>query len=176
MNKILTKKLFFFILFSAALISCNTQSKKGAWSKADKVLFYKEMENTKDLDNLGEDKTKWIDCYYEKSQKEFASFEEANNNLEGCKKLAEICATEVIDQGSAIGKWSDRDKKMYFDEMNNTDLNQLGELKNDYVNCYLKKLENNFSSIRKANMDSTRCEELAIECASELLPVLSNQE
>lgn len=164
------------ISIGSIFVSCNTQSKKGAWSKADKVLFYKEMENTKDLDNLGEDKTKWIDCYYEKSQKEFASFEEANNNLEGCKKLAEICAIEVIDQGSAIGKWSDRDKKMYFEEMNNTDLNQLGELKNDYVNCYLKKLENNFSSIRKANMDSTRCEELAIECASELLPVLSNQE
>ena len=170
MKIIYLKQFIFFILFSIVLVSCNIQSKKGAWSKADKIRFYQEMEKTKELDNLGEDKKKWIDCYFEKAQAEFSSYDDADNDLEGCKKLAEICGNEIIDQGSEIGKWSERDKKLYFDEMNKTDFSSLGDLKNDYINCYLNKLEKNFQSIRIANLDTLKCEALALECASELLP------
>lgn len=175
MRIIYLKQFTFFILFSIVLISCNTQSKKGKWSKADKIRFYTEMEKTKELDNLGEDKKKWIDCYFEKAQAEFSSYDDADNDLEGCKKLAEICGIEIIDQGSQIGKWSERDKKLYFDEMNKTDFSSLGDVKDDYVNCYLNKLENNFQSIRLANLDTLKCETLALECASELLPANSDQ-
>ncbi len=170
MKIIYLTKITFFILFSIVLISCNTQSKKGKWSKADKIRFYQEMEKTKELDNLGEDKKKWIDCYFEKAQAEFSSYDDADNDLEGCKKLAEICGNEIIDQGSEIGKWSERDKKLYFDEMNKTDFSTLGDVKDDYINCYLNKLENNFQSIRLANLDTLKCETLALECASELFP------
>lgn len=169
-------QLFAISILVIIAVSCNTQSKKGQWSKADKVRFYKEMENAKELDNLGADKTKWIDCYFEKVQSEFSSFDDADKNLEGCQKLAEVCAGEVLDQGSSIGKWSDRDRKMYYEEMNKTDLNELGERKKDYIDCYLNKLENNFKSMRIANMDSVLCETLAKECASELFPDMSLSE
>jgi hypothetical protein len=176
MNKFSFKIIIAVIAFGTLLISCNTQSKKGQWSKADKVRFYKEMENAKELDNLGADKTKWIDCYFEKAQSEFSSFDDADKNLDGCQKLAEVCAGEVLDQGSTIGKWSERDRKMYYEEMNNTDFNELGERKKDYIDCYLNKLENNFKSMRIANMDSVLCETLAKECALELFPDISLSE
>lgn len=162
--------------FCVILTSCNTQSKKGQWSKADKVRFYKEMESAKELDNLGSDKAKWIDCYFEKVQNEFSSFDAADKDLAGCEKLAEVCASEVLDQGSTIGKWSNRDKKLYYDEMNKTELSELGERKKEYIDCYLSKLEKNFKSIRLANMDSVLCESLAKECAADIFPPVSLSE
>lgn len=176
MITIKTIRIFTISLLVIGAASCNTQSKKGEWSKADKVRFYKEMEGAKELDNLGTDKSKWIDCYFEKVQSEFGSFDDADKDLEGCQKLAEVCASEVIDQGSALGKWSDRDKKMYYEEMNKTDLNELGERKKDYIDCYFSKLEKNFKSMRIANTDSVLCETLAKECAAELFPDNSMRE
>jgi hypothetical protein len=172
-----TNKLFIATISLGILLSsCNTQSKKGQWSKADKLRFYKEMENAKELDNLGSDKAKWIDCYFEKAQNEFSSFDDADKDLDGCEKLAEVCASEVIDQGSTIGKWSSRDKKLYYDEMNKTELSELGERKKEYIDCYLSKLEKSFKSIRLANLDSVVCESLAKECAAEMFPAASLSE
>jgi hypothetical protein len=65
---------------------------------------------------------------------------------------------------------------MYYEEMDKTDLVELGERKKEYVDCYLNKLENNFKSMRLANMDSVLCENLARDCASEMFPDVSLSE
>ena len=140
----------------------------GQWSESDCQKFYKEMESV-DLSGLGENKTKWIECYLKKAEANYSSFREANADEEGIKNLALECSREVIDGGSVIGKWSESDKQQFYKAMEEADLSYLGKLKKRWINCYLKKVEANYSSFRDANADEQGCKNLAIECSQEIV-------
>jgi hypothetical protein len=91
------KKLLFISLSVLVLASCGSGSKKGAWSDADKKKFDKTMEDASaDLAPFGDKKDAFIKCYYDKVQANFDNFDVANKDLEGCKKYATECATDVM--------------------------------------------------------------------------------
>ena len=89
--------LIVIIIFtSLILISCNS-SVKGKWSESDKQNFRKDMEGIEELSSLGENKTKWIECYLSKCEATFSSYSKANTDKKGCEKVAKECLQEVIE-------------------------------------------------------------------------------
>jgi len=92
------KKLIYTGLLAVAfLASCGEASKKGAWSDADKAQMDAEVKKVEgDLEAFGDKKQAFIDCYTGKIEAEYESFSEANSDVEGCKKLAMDCASEVM--------------------------------------------------------------------------------
>lgn len=85
------------ILAVAFLASCGEASKKGAWSDADKATMDSEIKKIdSDLDNLGDNKQAFIDCYTEKVEANYESFTAADSDVKGCEKLAMDCATEFM--------------------------------------------------------------------------------
>lgn len=160
---------FLATLALAALVlsSCNS-SKKGEWSEADKSAFHKAIA-TVDLTSLGDKKEKWIECYLEKVEANYASFLSANGDEEGCKAFALICNDEVFSNGSVKGNWSELDKQTFKDDMAKEDLSSFGENKDKWIACYLSKCEANYASYYKANTDeSGEVEKMALECVSEM--------
>jgi hypothetical protein len=157
------------IFASLTLNSCGPQSEKGKWVEADKQKYYKEMESV-DLSSLGENKTKWIDCYLQKTEANYASFTEADKDEEGCKKLATECFYEIEANGSVKGKWSESDKQKFHKEMEAADLASFGENKTKWMECYLHKMEAQYSSFSEANSDAQGCEKIALECKEEIIP------
>lgn len=155
------------IAFAFITLFTNCGSKKGQWSEADKKTFDSEMA-TVDLTKFGENKTKWLDCYYKKMEANYGSFALADNDVEGCKKLALECSEEVLSNGSVKGKWSDADKQTYYSEMAKVDLSQLGEYKTAWLECYLQKVEQNYSCFVMADSDEKGCEKIAVECSEEI--------
>ena len=158
-NSILMSGLIFTSLF---LSSCNG-SKKGAWSDADKQKFHAEMEKV-DLSSLGDNKTKWTDCYLKKAEANYSSFADADMDKDGCKKMALECSNEILSNGSVKGKWSDADKEAFNKVMEGVDLSALGEVKDKWIQCYLSKAEATYSSFYEANQDVDGCKALATEC------------
>lgn len=80
-------------------LECNKEffsngSIKGKWSESDKQKSYKAMEDI-DLSNLGENKTKWIECYINKAEANYSSLNEADNDEKGCEKIAIECYEEI---------------------------------------------------------------------------------
>lgn len=162
-----TSTFIFLLLISAlGLNSCNS-SVKGKWSESDKNQFYKEMAAV-DMSNLGENKDMWIDCYYEKAEANFSSFMEANQDEKGCEKIALECTNQILDGGSKKGHWSESDKKKFYAELETVDLSGFGEKKEAWVESYLGKLENNYNSLREANMDEKGCEKFSLESTTEI--------
>ena len=156
-----------FVLLSV-LYGCNARSKKGQWSESDKKRFYKEMGRV-DLSGFGENKTKWLECYFKKAEANYSSLHDANSDEKGLEIIALECVSEVVDGGSMIGKWSESDKKRFNKEMESVDLSGLGENKTKWIECYLKKAEANYSSFREANADENGIKNLAIECSREVI-------
>jgi len=167
MKNLKTKKSFFILTMFISMLffnSCNS-SEKGKWSDADKEKFEKEMEKV-DLSSLGKNKEKFLECYLEKVQAKYASFTEADADVEGCKALAKECSDEVLTNGSVKGKWSAVDKETFMAEMDKIDLSSLGDNKDAFLDCYLNKLEQNYSSFVDANSDETGCSQIAQDCAA----------
>ena len=87
---------------SLLALACNDEvlgcvSEKGHWSKADKEAFYSALEAI-DLSDLGKKKKKWMDCYFEKVQDAYVSFNSANADFIGCTKLAKECSNDVLNR------------------------------------------------------------------------------
>ncbi|HYG52105.1 MAG TPA: hypothetical protein VD905_14435 [Flavobacteriales bacterium] len=91
------KKLFFISLSVLVLASCGGGSKKGAWSEADKKKADEEIKKADaDLAAFGDKKDAFVKCYLDKIEDNFDNFDQANKDLEGCKKYATECAQEVM--------------------------------------------------------------------------------
>jgi hypothetical protein len=71
-------------------------SKRGNWSLEDKIKFRTAMENVKELDNFGENKQYFIECYLNKCEDKYDSYQEADNDEAGCKKIGEECAVLAL--------------------------------------------------------------------------------
>jgi hypothetical protein len=72
------------------------ESKKGKWSQTDKDAFYDAMKDV-DLSSLKKNKQKkWLDCYFNKVQDNYVSFNVANADFQGCEMLATECIDEVL--------------------------------------------------------------------------------
>ena len=162
-------QLVVMIFISLLLISCST-SVKGNWSDSDKQKFQIEMEAVEELSDLGENKTKWIECYLIKCEANFSSFYQADSDAKGCEKIALECYDEVLSNGSVKGNWSDSDKLNFYLEMQTVEeLSDLGEDKSKWIECYLNKCEANFSSLYEADSDEESLEKIALECYDEVL-------
>lgn len=139
------------------------------WSGTDKKRFYKEMEAVPELENFGENKSRWLECYLSKCEKNYSSFAKANSDAKGCEKLAMDCTKEIYANGSVKGKWSEADKtKFYADMQAVEELNNLGDNKDKWIDCYFYKLQKNFESYFAANSDQAGCEKLAVKCNEEI--------
>lgn len=149
------------------LLSACNNSKKGAWSDADKMKFKVEMDKVSELDNLSENKQAYIDCYLQKLEANYSSLYEADRDADGCKQLAEEC---VAFFKSKKGAWTSADRELAKNEMQkiDADLESLGENKQAFIDCYLEKVEANYESFADANNDEPGCKQLAIECANNL--------
>ena len=159
-------QLVVMIFISLLLISCST-SVKGNWSDSDKQKFQIEMEAVEELSDLGENKTKWIECYLIKCEANFSSFYQADSDAKGCEKIALECYDEVLSNGSVKGNWSDSDKLNFYLEMQTVEeLSALGGNKSKWIECYLNKCEANFSSLYEADSDEESLEKIALECFS----------
>ncbi len=71
-------------------------SVKGNWSQVDRTTFKMDMDTIEELDFLGENKSKWIDCYLEKCEVNFTSYYHANTDESGCERLAAECGRELL--------------------------------------------------------------------------------
>lgn len=72
-------------------------STKGNWNAADKQLANDAVAAIDEqLAAFGDKKQAFIDCYLQKVEANYASFAEADVDLDGCSALAESCAAEVM--------------------------------------------------------------------------------
>jgi hypothetical protein len=148
----------------------NKKSEKGKWSAADKKSFYKDLNAIKELDNLGANKKRWIDCYFQKCENFFSSYAVANQNEADCQKLAFACNAEIFPSESVKGNWSDADKKQFIADMEAVEgLSTLGDKKMVWIECYLKKCEANYASYAATNQDQAGLEKIAMECQDEVV-------
>jgi hypothetical protein len=159
--------LMVLIIFTSLILSSCGGSVKGKWSEADKQSFRKDMEAA-DLSAFGENKTKMIECYLSKTEAAYSSYAEADQDLEGCTKLAKECSDEILSNGSVKGKWSEADKQKFNTDMESVDLSGFGENKAKWLDCYLSKAEAKYSSYAEADSDLKGCEVIANECNKEI--------
>ena len=165
------KKISFLLSVFAIVIFCSCNlSVKGKWSESDKELFRKEMKGVAELSNLGENKSKWIECYLSKCEAHYSCYNDANTDHEGgCEKLALECNKEVLSNGSIKGKWSEVDKIKFREDMNDVkELIILTDKKENWIECYLSKCEAHYSSYYEANNDADGCSKFALECNDEI--------
>ena len=156
------------ILFSVIFISCN-ESAIGNWSDTDKDSFRSDMETVEELNSLGEYKSDWIECYLNKCESNYSSYFSADSDEAGCTELALECNEEVLSDGSVNGNWSENDiRQANLDMESVEELELLGEYKTDWIQCYINKCENNYSSLYSANLDEEGCMQLAEECNEEI--------
>ena len=66
--------------------------------------------------------------------------------------------------GSVKGKWSEADKLKFNEAIAKADLSAYGENKAKWTECYLGKLEANYSSFAEADNDRVGCPKYAAEC------------
>lgn len=74
--------------------------------------------------------------------------------------------------GSSKGNWSEDDKAKAQEAVEEVkaDLEvMLGEKAEDYINCYLEKVENEYDNFEAADSDREGCEKLAKECMEDLM-------
>jgi hypothetical protein len=168
MDNIKSILITIIIITSLILNSCNG-SVKGKWSESDKQNFRKEMEGIKELSNIGEYKTKWVECYLSKCEANYSSYSEGNSDQIGLNKIALECNEEILTNISIKGKWSESDKQTFRKEMEDIKgLSNFGEKKSKWIECYLNKCEANFSSYSevytKVHTNKNELEKIALEC------------
>ena len=169
-------KPFFYFFFSLAIVvltisSCQ-HSSKGNWSEESKEQFRQDMMGVEELSSFGANKEKWIECYLSKCEMNYDSYLQANKDETGCTALAKECGNEILSNGSVQGNWSQVDRTSFKMDMDTiVELDFLGENKSKWIECYLEKCEDNFTSYYHANTDESGCERLAAECGRELLGI-----
>lgn len=96
------KKMFPAALVIIALIgmtACGPKSVKGKWTDDDKQRFNDEIKKVEaQLESLGEHKKAFIDCYFEKIEKNYDNFDQANTDKPGCEKLSMDCAKDIMSK------------------------------------------------------------------------------
>lgn len=68
---------------------------RGHWCEADKEAFYSLMETSEAL-KKSDKKEEWVECYYSKCEDYYRSYYDANQDEQGCVKIAQECNSEVI--------------------------------------------------------------------------------
>lgn len=97
-------KLTLIFIFTGILLSANAQSTVGNWSKKDKRKANKVVKAIdKELDVLGDQKQAYIDCYLEKVENNYESFQAADSDYKGCEMLAMECAKGILGVGVKTG-------------------------------------------------------------------------
>jgi len=164
------RKNIIFILITLPfllLFSCGGSS-RGHWSDADKQAFRKDMADVKELSIYGENKEAWVECYLSKCEQKYQSYFIGNQDEKGCEILALSCNDEILSNGSVLGNWSEKDKQAFRKDMESIqELEDLGENKNAWIECYLSKCEQQFSSYYTANQDENGCAKIATSCTEE---------
>lgn len=72
---------------------------------------------------------------------------------------------------SEKGNWNEEDKKKADDAIAEIDseLDAFGDAKQEFIDCYLDKVEANYASFAEADADLSGCEKLATECAEDVM-------
>lgn len=154
-------------IFTALILVSCSESTKGNWSAEDKEKFNKVVAEFDGLSSLGDKKDAFIECYFNKCQANYASFAESDADGSGVEKLALECSSEVFANGSLKGKWSDSDKEKFRNDMNrSTNLAEMGDRKDSFIECFLSKCEANYSSYYEADNDEG-IDNLIMECDKE---------
>jgi len=91
-------------IFSALLASCDS-GEKGKWSAEDKEKARSEMEKTlTDPSTEGSEffaqkevRDQFIDCSLGKLEQNYSSYNDANKDIEGCKKIGEECVLALAE-------------------------------------------------------------------------------
>jgi hypothetical protein len=90
-KKIIVSFSFLFLLFSCS------GSKKGAWSKEDKIKAKSHIqESGVALEFLGPNKQQFMDCYLDKIEKKYDNFNESLSDTKGSDEIAASCLEEII--------------------------------------------------------------------------------
>lgn len=90
------KKYYLYITVSFFVISCN-KSEKGSWSDEDKTHAKEDLQKVgAALDVLGDRKGVFIDCYLEKIEDNYPSYDDAKKDKEGCDEQVANCMQQVI--------------------------------------------------------------------------------
>jgi hypothetical protein len=89
------------------------------------------------------------------------------------KKIILIAAVfcTTISCGSKKGAWSEEDKtkaRNYIKQSEGS-LDFLGNKKEQFVQCYLEKVENTYENFDDANADTKGCDNLTANCLGEIL-------
>jgi len=81
-------------------------------------------------------------------------------------------------ESSKKGAWSQADKDLANAEIAKIEgeLDALGENKQAFIDCYLEKVEDNYSSFAEADADMAGCEALSMECATEVFSLPAVEE
>ena len=88
--------LIIVIVFTSLIFICCNGSTKGKWSEFDKLRFRQDMEGIEELSALGENKTKWIECYLSKCEANYSSYFEADSDIKGCEEIALECNEAIF--------------------------------------------------------------------------------
>ncbi|MDD4214855.1 MAG: hypothetical protein PHR81_08605, partial [Bacteroidales bacterium] len=96
------------------------------------------------------------------------SYEEAENDEAGCEKYAEGCRDEILGDMPEVKRWPEADRSRFYQEMESSDMSAFGDKKDEWVECYLSKLEANYASFLEADQDVAGCEKIAKECNDEV--------
>lgn len=93
-------------------------------------------------------------------------------SAESDDKKSDDAKEQVIE--SKKGAWTDKDHKKMRDEIAKveSDLEALGEYKQEFIDCYTERVENSYESFDIANVDEEGCKNLAMECANGIMPKL----
>lgn len=91
------KNLIFLVLTVGALSSC-IASQKGNWSKSDTKKARKELSKVEAevRTSLGDQTDAYFDCYLEKIINTYKNYEQANEDYQGCEKLALECVESIV--------------------------------------------------------------------------------
>ena len=170
-----TKKIHFLVFSGVFLYSCSVnKSKVGEWSKKDKERFnqyIKKEEQKGHMTSFGENKQMFIDCLFKKLENNYTSFTLAMSN-DKAKEEMKLCFNEVYGPKKSMkGAWNKEDVAKFNNEMQSiqADLNKLGPLKEDFLNCYFQTIQNRFHSFNDAIRNSSTCQKLATDCANEII-------
>ena len=95
------KKFKLSLVFAAVgmmlLASCGEVSSKGNWTQENKDKADTEVATMRSqVETMMGDKTDaYLDCYLEKVEANYANFDEANGDMDGCTKLATECMEDM---------------------------------------------------------------------------------
>lgn len=82
-----------------------------------------------------------------------------------------IIETSSTTEVSSVGNWSTADKEKADAAIAAIDaeLAAFGDKKQDFIDCYLEKVENTYSNFTDADSDLEGCSSLAESCATEVM-------